>query len=106
MTRGNQREVDRARAQARDAKNQPSAANAGMTPQQRNERDRLALLEKQAKKAAAKEAGDGDKNKGVAKPGKPGTVDGPGKKKKKKVKNEDLSALLSEGLTVSGKKKK
>jgi hypothetical protein len=36
---------------------------------------------------------------------KPGTVDGPGKKKKKE-KKEDLSALLSEGLNVSGKKKK
>lgn len=45
--------------------------------------------------------GDGKVSKN---PGKPGTVDGPGKKKKKK--EEDLSALLADGLNVSGKKKK
>ena len=54
---------------------------------------------KKAKEAAKAAGGDVKKN-----PGKPGTVDGPGKKGKKK--EEDLSALLGEGLNVSGKKKK
>ena len=63
--------------------------------------DKKAMEEKKAKKAADKAAGgDGGKKN----PGKPGTVDGPGKKGKKK--EEDLSALLGEGLNVSGKKKK
>jgi len=102
MTRGNQREIDRARAQARAAKHAGGGRDDGLTPQQRNERDKAAMLKKQAKKQAAKEAGALKDKKGAP---KPGTVDGPGKKKKKE-KKEDLSALLSEGLNVSGKKKK
>ena len=102
MTRGNQREIDRARAQARAAKHAGGGKDDGLTPQQRNERDKAAMLEKQAKKQAAKAAGEVKDKKGAP---KPGTVDGPGKKKKKE-KKKDLSALLSEGLNVSGKKKK
>ena len=100
MTRGNQREIDRARAQARAAKHAGGGKDDGLTPQQRNERDKAAMLEKQAKKQAAKEAGALKDKKAAP---KPGTVDGPGKKKKEK--KEDLSALLSEGLNVSKKKK-
>ena len=102
MTRGNQREIDRARAQARAAKHAGGGKDDGLTPQQRNERDKAAMLEKQAKKQAAKAAGEVKDKKGAP---KPGTVDGPGKKKKKEKKG-GLSALLSEGLNVSGKKKK
>lgn len=59
------------------------------------------MEEKKKAKEAAKAAGGGDVKKN---PGKPGTVDGPGKKGKKK--EEDLSALLGEGLAIGGKKKK
>ena len=54
MTRGNQREIDRARAHARAAKHAGGGKDDGLTPQQRNERDKAAMLEKQAKKQAAK----------------------------------------------------
>ncbi|KAL1548398.1 SERF-like protein [Salvia divinorum] len=50
MTRGNQREKDRERAQARNAKNKTK--DDGLTPEQRRERDAKALQEKAAKKAA------------------------------------------------------
>eukprot|EP00850_Spirogloea_muscicola_P000591 SM000002S05671 [mRNA] locus=s2:1526212:1526403:+ [translate_table: standard] len=50
MTRGNQRETDRKRAEARNAANKKS--DDGMTPAQRKERDAKALQEKLAKKAA------------------------------------------------------
>ena len=56
MARGNQREL----ARAKNAKNNAggtkagdTAANAGLTPEQRRERDARALAEKQARKAAA-----------------------------------------------------
>jgi hypothetical protein len=38
MTRGNQRETDRARAQAREAKKAKGGKSDGLTPAQRNER--------------------------------------------------------------------
>jgi hypothetical protein len=38
MTRGNQRETDRARAQAREAGKGKKSEKGGLTPQQRNER--------------------------------------------------------------------
>ena len=63
MTRGNQREIDRARAQARDAKNKPKEGREG-TPAARNEADALALAAKieakRAKAAAEAAAGGGD----------------------------------------------
>ncbi|XBJ21027.1 uncharacterized protein LOC119313026 [Triticum dicoccoides] len=50
MTRGSQRERDRERAAAR----KPNSKNGGdgLTPEQRRERDKKALEEKNAKKAA------------------------------------------------------
>jgi len=83
MTRGNQREVDRARAQARTAKHAGNDNNDGLTPQQRNERDKKAMLEKQAKKKADKAAAGGD-GKVSKNPGKPGTATAPARKKKKR----------------------
>ncbi|CAN4120791.1 unnamed protein product [Withania somnifera] len=56
MTRGNQREKDRERAQARNGKGK-KANNEGLTPEQRRERDAKALQEKAAKKAAKEVAG-------------------------------------------------
>ncbi|XP_019250558.1 PREDICTED: small EDRK-rich factor 2-like [Nicotiana attenuata] len=55
MTRGNQREKDRERAQARTGKGK-KGKDDGLTPEQRRERDAKALQEKTAKKAA-KDAG-------------------------------------------------
>ncbi|RRT65539.1 hypothetical protein B296_00019608, partial [Ensete ventricosum] len=67
--RGNQREVDRQRAQTRKA--QVKQRDDGLTPEQRRERDAKALQEKAAKKAAQAAAGAGgatdSKNKGNAK---------------------------------------
>jgi hypothetical protein len=54
MTRGNQREIDRARAQARNNKNGANKKDDGLTPLQRRERDKQALEAKLAKKAAEK----------------------------------------------------
>lgn len=50
MSRGNKRDVDRARAAARNAK-QGAKKDDGLTPEQRRERDAKALQEKAAKKA-------------------------------------------------------
>ncbi|KAL2336808.1 hypothetical protein Fmac_011254 [Flemingia macrophylla] len=53
MTRGNQRERDRERAQARTGGSKGKQAKGdGLTPEQRRERDAKALQEKAAKKAA------------------------------------------------------
>ncbi|PRW44582.1 small EDRK-rich factor 2 [Chlorella sorokiniana] len=54
MTRGNQRDIDRARAQKRKEKAGAGkkGADDGLTPAQRKERDAKALQEKAAKKAA------------------------------------------------------
>eukprot|EP00287_Rhodomonas_sp_CCMP768_P020332 CAMPEP_0202807464 /NCGR_PEP_ID=MMETSP1389-20130828/179_1 /ASSEMBLY_ACC=CAM_ASM_000865 /TAXON_ID=302021 /ORGANISM="Rhodomonas sp., Strain CCMP768" /LENGTH=107 /DNA_ID=CAMNT_0049477495 /DNA_START=59 /DNA_END=380 /DNA_ORIENTATION=+ len=56
MTRGNQRDIDRARAQARAQKNGAGKNEDGLTPTQRKERDAAALAEKIKKKEAAKAA--------------------------------------------------
>ncbi|XP_058203860.1 uncharacterized protein LOC131318080 [Rhododendron vialii] len=58
MTRGNQREKDRERAQARTG-GKAKGKEDGLTPEQRRERDGKALQEKAAKKAE-KAAGSGD----------------------------------------------
>ena len=55
MSRGNQREIDRARAQARNAKHAPGQKKDG-TPQQRNESDAAALAVKIAAKKAKADA--------------------------------------------------
>ncbi|KAK9828327.1 hypothetical protein WJX74_009025 [Apatococcus lobatus] len=59
MTRGNQREVDRQRAQARNAKTVTNKDKDGLTAAARKERDAKALQEKQAKKAAAAAGNNG-----------------------------------------------
>merc|ERR1712038_333874 len=64
MTRGNQRDLAREKA-AKAAKGKSKAAseqdgNKGMTKEQRMQRDADRMREKQAAKAAAKEAGGGD----------------------------------------------
>ncbi|KAK0608785.1 hypothetical protein LWI29_035994 [Acer saccharum] len=56
MTRGNQREKDRERAQARGGKGSKNKDD-GLTPEQRRERDAKALQEKTAKKAAQSASG-------------------------------------------------
>ena len=53
QTRGNQRDTDRARAQARAKAAGGNKVDDGLTPLQRKERDAKALQEKLAKKAAA-----------------------------------------------------
>lgn len=55
MARGNQRELARAKNLKKQGV-QKGRAEDGLTPAQRNERDAKALAEKQAKKAAQKEA--------------------------------------------------
>ncbi|XP_060177031.1 uncharacterized protein LOC132607189 [Lycium barbarum] len=58
MSRGNQRDRDRERAQARGNHKAKNPKNDGLTPEQRRERDAKALQEK-AKKKAAQVAGGG-----------------------------------------------
>ena len=62
MSRGNKRDIDRARAQARNEKagGKTQKDKDGLTPEQRRERDAKALQEKAARKAAAA-AGGGKK---------------------------------------------
>ncbi|ETI46541.1 hypothetical protein F441_09058 [Phytophthora nicotianae CJ01A1] len=63
MTRGNQRDVDRARAQARQAKHAKNASQGN--PLAKREADAKALQEKIARKAAMKaEGGDANANNG------------------------------------------
>ncbi|GAV67685.1 4F5 domain-containing protein, partial [Cephalotus follicularis] len=58
-SRGNQREKDRERAQARGGKG-AKTKDDGLTPEQRRERDAKALQEKTAKKAAQAAGAGGD----------------------------------------------
>ncbi|KXZ45832.1 hypothetical protein GPECTOR_50g626 [Gonium pectorale] len=51
MSRGNKRDIDRARAQKRNEKGVKQSDKDGLTPDQRRERDAKALAEKVAKKA-------------------------------------------------------
>ncbi|KAI4356402.1 hypothetical protein L6164_000427 [Bauhinia variegata] len=57
MTRGNQRERDRERAQGRNSGKGKQVKDDGLTPEQRRERDAKALQEKAARKAAQQAAG-------------------------------------------------
>ncbi|CAI0436582.1 unnamed protein product [Linum tenue] len=66
MTRGNQREKDRERAQSRGGKG-AKGKDDGLTPEQRRERDAKALQEKTAKKAAQAAGGESSGGKGNAK---------------------------------------
>ena len=54
MSRGNKREIDRARAQARAQKagSKTQKDKDGLTPEQRRERDAKAMQEKKARKLA------------------------------------------------------
>eukprot|EP00640_Fibrocapsa_japonica_P008033 CAMPEP_0113935392 /NCGR_PEP_ID=MMETSP1339-20121228/2549_1 /TAXON_ID=94617 /ORGANISM="Fibrocapsa japonica" /LENGTH=64 /DNA_ID=CAMNT_0000937533 /DNA_START=148 /DNA_END=342 /DNA_ORIENTATION=+ /assembly_acc=CAM_ASM_000762 len=61
MARGNQRDVDRKRAQQRAKKG--SKDSKGGDPRARQERDAQAMREKQARKAAEKAAQAGDEKK-------------------------------------------
>ncbi|XP_076948091.1 uncharacterized protein LOC143620261 [Bidens hawaiensis] len=58
IERGNQREKDRERAQARNG-GKAKGKDDGLTPEQRRERDGKALQEKAAKKAEKAAAGSG-----------------------------------------------
>ncbi|KAJ6290024.1 hypothetical protein OIU76_028496 [Salix suchowensis] len=58
MARGNQREKDRERAQARNGGKGSKNKDDGLTPEQRRERDAKALQEKTAKKAAQTAGGE------------------------------------------------
>eukprot|EP00762_Andalucia_godoyi_P006948 ANDGO_08273.mRNA.1 Small EDRK-rich factor 2 OS=Pongo abelii GN=SERF2 PE=3 SV=1 len=56
MTRGNQREIDRARAMNRREKNAPKGADdSGLSMAQRKERDAAIMREKQKKALEGKE---------------------------------------------------
>lgn len=57
--RGNQRELAREKAAKKNAKAGGNKKDDGLTPLQRKERDAKALAEKQARKAAEKEAAAG-----------------------------------------------
>ena len=57
MSRGNQRDRDRERAQARSGGKPKQSKTDGLTPEQRRERDAKALQEKLARKAAKESLG-------------------------------------------------
>ncbi|XP_034690014.1 putative SERF-like protein [Vitis riparia] len=64
MSRGNQRDRDRERAQARSGHKSKQGKDDGLTPEQRRERDAKALQEKAARKAAQAASGGGNDNGG------------------------------------------
>lgn len=94
MSRGDQRERDRAKRQAKDAAKKTNQREG--TPAQRNQDDKAKLLAKvEAKKAKQEADAQAEQNKAKV------------IKKKKVQKQEDsLSDLLSAGLNVGKKKKK
>lgn len=94
MSRGDQRDRDRAKRQAKDAAKNKVNQREG-TPQQRNADDKAALLAKlEAKKAKQlSESKDQVEKKTVV-------------RKKVKKETESLDDLLSAGLTAGKKKKK
>eukprot|EP00622_Pseudochattonella_farcimen_P000395 FR734877.1.p1 GENE.FR734877.1~~FR734877.1.p1 ORF type:complete len:113 (+),score=25.28 FR734877.1:69-407(+) len=94
MARGNQRELAREKAAKKmgASKAGDSTANKGLTPAQRNERDKAALAEKQARKAAAAAedpdaAAAAEARKQQAK-----------KKNKTSSSNQAMNSMLKEGL--------
>ena len=58
MTRGNQRDQARAKNLKKQAEASKGRKDDGLTPQQRNERDKAAMAAKKAAKEAAKAAQD------------------------------------------------
>lgn len=97
MARGDQRDRDRAKAQAKLAKKGGAGKSDGH-PAQRNANDSVALAEKVAKKAAMKKEADEK----AAKEGSTKIVE----RKKVKKKEEGLDDLLSAGLAGGKGKKK
>ncbi|KAF2284521.1 hypothetical protein GH714_026075 [Hevea brasiliensis] len=63
--RGNQRERDRERAQARAGHKPKNSKDDGLTPEQRRDRDAKALQEKAARKAAQAAVGGNNAGGGV-----------------------------------------
>lgn len=94
MTRGDQRDRDRAKRQAKEASKNKGNAREG-TPLQRNEDDASKL----AAKVAAKQA----KMAELAATGGTSTA-APVAKKKVDKKSDNLEDLLSAGLSTKGKK--
>mmetsp|Transcript_26698 Transcript_26698/g.75757 ORF Transcript_26698/g.75757 Transcript_26698/m.75757 type:complete len:95 (-) Transcript_26698:217-501(-) len=94
MTRGDQRERDRAKRQAKEAAKSKGAGREG-TPLLRNENDKAALEAKVAAKKAQKAA-----------EAESGTPTAAPVVRKKVPKKEDLNDLLSAGLTKVAKSKK
>mmetsp|Transcript_16658 Transcript_16658/g.23472 ORF Transcript_16658/g.23472 Transcript_16658/m.23472 type:complete len:98 (-) Transcript_16658:409-702(-) len=94
MSRGDKRERDRAKNQAKLASRQ-KAQTSGGDPLKRNENDKAALEAKVAKKKAMQEAAEKEAE---------NATKGPVPRKKKPTKDAGLDDLLSAGL--SGNKKK
>mmetsp|Transcript_6613 Transcript_6613/g.9452 ORF Transcript_6613/g.9452 Transcript_6613/m.9452 type:complete len:98 (+) Transcript_6613:104-397(+) len=94
MSRGDKRERDRAKNQAKLASKQKSQTSSGDV-QKRNESDKAALEAKVAMKKAAQEAAAKDAET---------VIKGPVARKKKPTKDVDIDDLLNSGL--SGNKKK
>ena len=92
MARGNQRELSREKNAKKQgaSKESDSEKNKGLTPKQRNERDKAAMLEKQARKQAEKEAAAARGETVVEVQKKP--------KADKASKNPARNALLNAGL--------
>ena len=92
MARGNQRELSREKNAKKQGgtKESDTEKNKGLTPEQRNERDKAAMLEKQARKQAEKEAAAARGETVVEVQKKP--------KADKASKNQALNALLNAGL--------
>lgn len=95
MSRGDQRERDRAKRQAKEAAKNGGNKREG-TPAQRNLDDKAALLAKlEAKKAAKEAAVNQPEAKAPVKP-----------KSKAKKQDDNLDDLLNAGLTKGKKSKK
>ncbi|CAJ1968641.1 unnamed protein product [Cylindrotheca closterium] len=94
MSRGDQRDRDRQKRQAREASKNNVTQREG-TPQQRNADDKAALLAKLEAKKAKQLAEPLDQNANIPVP-----------RKKGKKQSETLDDLLSAGLAVGKKKKK
>lgn len=90
MSRGDQRERDRAKRQAKEASKTKGKEREG-TPQQRNQDDKEALLAKLEAKKAKKVSGDSKQ---------------PAVKKKENKQTSHLDDLLTAGLSRGQKKKK
>lgn len=98
MSRGDQRERDRAKRQLKDAQRNNATNQRDGTPQQRNDDDKLKLQAKVAAKKAKQEA--------EAAAAAAGTKAPVVRKKVSKKPAENLDDLLSAGLSKGKKSKK